>query len=166
MLPRQPTRFALAALLALAAGLALLLDRGERGGGTGGLIEPDPPATTATRAGVDRPTPPDARLAVGWQVSAPRPGLDDPRPGAPIELGLRQRYAGPADRIAARVQVTGPSGEVAIADLILEGDAWAFLAYPTDFPGAGPTRAGAHRVRYLVDGAPVADDGFVVTAGG
>lgn len=101
-------------------------------------------------------------LAAGWQVSAPRPGLDSVRAGDAVELGLRQRYAAPTDRFVVRVEVIGPDGAVAGTSLQLTGDAWTFLVYPADFPGAGPTRAGAYQVRYLIDGQVVVTDVFTV----
>jgi hypothetical protein len=160
MLPRRPTRLALAALIALAVGLAVLLDREGRGGGAGGPADPAP--TPGAAIADHLPTPSAAVRAAGWQASAPRPGLDDPRAREPVELGLRQRHAGPADRVAARVEVTDPAGVVAAAAVVLEGDAWTFLTYPDAFAGAGPARAGAYRVRHLVESAVVAEDAFDV----
>jgi hypothetical protein len=107
-----------------------------------------------------RQTRPD--WALGWQVSAPRPGLDVTRAGAPVELGLRQRYAKPADRIEARVIVTAPDNQTAAAELALVGDAWTFLIYPSDFAGGTATIPGQYTVTYQVAGAIVATDGFTV----
>jgi hypothetical protein len=143
MLPRRPTIALIVVLAAGVIGVGLLISRLTAQTGAGGPVEP-------------------AAWAAGWQVSAPRPGLDDPRAGASVELGLRQRYAAPGERIAARVEVTDPTGAVVGADVVLVGDAWAVLAYPADFPGAGPARAGVYRVRYSVDGEFAAADGFAV----
>jgi hypothetical protein len=162
MLPRRPTIALIVALAVGLLGLGLLIGRLTAETGVGGPVEPmAPAATTDAGAGAGAPLATPARAA-GWQASAPRPGLDDPRAGEPIELGLRQRYAGPGERIAARVEVTDPTGAVAAADVVLVGDAWAVLVYPAAFPGAGPTRAGVYRVHHLVDGAAVAADGFAV----
>ena len=103
-----------------------------------------------------------ADWAVGWQVSAPRPGLDVVSAGAPVELGLRQRYAGPDDRVDVVVEMVAPDGASASTTLTLAGDEWAFVLYPDGFAGAGPTQAGGYEVRYLVDGQPVVADTFTV----
>ena len=162
MLPRRPTIALIVVLAVGLLGLGVLVGRLTAATGVGGPVEPAVPAA-ATDAGAGAAAPlVTPAWAAGWQVSAPRPGLDDPRAGDPVELGLRQRYAAPGERIAARVEVTDPTGAVAVADVVLVGDAWTSLTYPADFPGAGPTRAGVYRVRHLVDGAAVAADGFAV----
>ena len=117
-----------------------------------------PRPTGATETPVAGP----ADWAVGWQVSAPRPGLDVVSAGAPVELGLRQRYAGPDDRVAVVVEVLAPDGASASTTLTLAGDEWAFVLYPDGFAGAASTQAGRYEVRYLLDGQPIVADTFTV----
>lgn len=100
--------------------------------------------------------------AVGWQVSAPRPGLDRPTAGAPIELGLRQRFAQSEARATVAIEVRGPDGRAATSELTLMGDAWSFVTYPDVFAGASSVQPGVYQVCYLLNGQEIVADGFTV----
>jgi hypothetical protein len=100
------------------------------------------------------PAPPDI------QTSAPRAPVD---PGEVAQVGLRDR-SGPVGRPVA-AEVTDPDGARALRDARLDGTAWTYLDYPSDFPGAGTGRPGTYRVRWQDGtGAALACDGFVVGA--
>ena len=162
MLPRRLTLAVVAILLVVGVTLLVVLDRMERGGGTGGMAAPAARTPLVVSEADIHPPAPVLEPSIGWQVSAPRPGLDDPRAGQPVEIGLRQRYADPTASISAWVEVTDPTGATVTAPLLLNGDAWTYLRYPTDVPGAPVTRAGGYAVRYLVDGQVVATDRFTI----
>lgn len=119
----------------------------------------DPPADVSVeevcRGQRPAPAPPEI------QTSAPRSLV---APGGEAQLGLRDR-SGPVDR-AVLAEVTGPDGARALQEARLQGTAWTYLLYPSDFPGAlGTVRSGTYRVRWRDGGgAALACDGFVVGA--
>ena len=121
------------------------------------------PRVGAGEAGAPSPTTPAPDP--GWQVSAPRPGLDHPVPGDPIDLGVRQRYAAPSDQTVVQVEVADAQAVVTSTLLTVAGDAWTFLVYPDDFPGASPTHAGTYQVLYRVDTQTIVTDSFVIAEG-
>ena len=99
------------------------------------------------------PAPPDI------QTRAPRAPV---APGDVVQLGLRDRSGAPSRAVGA--EVTGPNGARALQDARLEGTAWTYLDFPSDFPGAeGTERLGTYQVRWRNGGgAALACDGFVV----
>jgi hypothetical protein len=101
------------------------------------------------------PAPPDI------QTSAPRAPVE---PGEGAQLGLRDRSGPTARPVAA--EVTDPGGARTVQDARLDGTAWTYLDYPSDFAGApGTRRPGTYRVRWRDGtGAPLACDGFQVGA--
>jgi hypothetical protein len=116
----------------------------------------DPPADVSVedvcRGQRPAPAPPDI------QTSAPRSPM---APGDVAELGLRDR-SGAARTVVA--EVTAPNRARALEETRLEGAAWEYLDFPSDFPGAeGTQRLGTYRVRWRDEGGAVlACDGFVV----
>jgi hypothetical protein len=119
----------------------------------------DPPANVSVddvcRGQRPAPAPPEI------QTSAPRALVT---PGSEAELGLRDRSGPMARDVVA--EVTGPDGAKALQEARLEGTAWTYLVYPSDFPGAlGTGRSGTYRVRWRDrSGAALACDGFLVGA--
>ena len=147
-----------ATLIAAVATAALLLP--DAGGDPRLVPAPvgeEPPADVSVddvcRGQRPAPAPPDV------QTSAPRTPV---APGDEAELGLRDR-SGPVAR-AVVAEVTAPDGARALRDARLDGPAWTYLDFPSDFPGAeGTDRPGTYRVRWRNGGgAALACDGFVV----
>jgi hypothetical protein len=147
-----------ATLVAAVAAAALLLP--DAGGEPRLVPAPavdEPPADVSVddvcRGQRPAPAPPDI------QTSAPRTPVS---PGGEAEIGLRDR-SGPVAR-AVVAEVTAPNGARALRDARLDGRAWTYLDFPSDFPGAeGTDRHGTYRVRWRNGGgAALACDGFVV----
>jgi hypothetical protein len=147
------------AFVALVATAALLL---PDAGGDPRLVPAapvgnDPPAEVTVddvcRGQRPAPAPPEI------QTSAPRAPVT---PGAGAELGLRDRDGAAGRAVAA--EVTGPNGARALTDARLDGTAWTYLDFPSDFPGSeGTEHLGTYRVRWRDGGgAALACDGFVV----
>ena len=117
----------------------------------------DPPAEVSVddicRGQRPAPAPPEI------QTSAPRAPV---APGGDAELGLRDRSGPVAREVVA--EVTAPNGARALREARLDGAAWTYLDFPSDFPGAeGTDRPGTYRVRWRNGGgAALACDGFVV----
>jgi len=117
----------------------------------------DPPADVSVedvcRGQRPAPAPPDI------QTSAPRSPM---APGDVAELGLRDRAGASSRSVVAEVRA--PNGARALEQVHLEGMAWTYLDFPSDFPGAeGTERPGTYRVRWRDHGGAVlACDGFVV----
>ena len=99
------------------------------------------------------PAPPDI------QTSAPRSPV---APGGEAGLGLRDR-TGPVPRPVV-AEVTAPDGAQALGNARLDGTAWSYLRFPSEFPGAeGTGLPGVYRVLWRDgSGAGLACDGFVV----
>ena len=117
----------------------------------------DPPADVSVddvcRGQRPAPAPPEI------QTSAPRAPM---APGSVAQLGLRDRSG--AELLSVVAEVTAPNGARALEEARLEGTAWAYLDFPSDFPGSeGTGRLGTYRVRWRDHGgAALACDGFVV----
>jgi len=117
----------------------------------------DPPADVSVedvcRGQRPAPAPPEI------QTSAPRAPM---APGGEAHVGLRDRSG--ADSRSVVAEVTAPNGARALEEALLDGTAWTYLHFPSDFPGAeGTERPGTYRVRWRDHGgAALACDGFVV----
>lgn len=101
-----------------------------------------------------RPSPAPA----GVQTSAPRSVV---APGPDVPLGVRDRFGSRVRSVA--VDVISPAGATASTDTRVEGPAWTYVQYPSDFPRAARASWGTYRVAWRDDaGATLACDGFVI----
>jgi len=100
-----------------------------------------------------------------WQVSAPR-DLDTGRavrPGQVVTLGLRNKFGKQNEMYWVSATVFAPDGTSTQTERILQGDEWADVNYPIDFPGAPLLYpSGPYTVLWEVAQGFLACDGFLV----
>ena len=149
-----------AALVAVVVTAALLL---PDAGGDPRLVpappaDDPPPSLSVDDACRDERAKP---AAPGIQTSAPRSAM---APGDVAQLGLRDRLGTASRPVVA--EVTGPDGARAQQDARLEGMAWTYLDYPSEFRGLADTEGlGVYLVQWRdAGGTALACDGFVVGA--
>ena len=95
-------------------------------------------------------------------MSAPRGQPAAVRSNDVVEVGLRNKFGSPGESYSVLVRVIDPKGTGFTTTARVEGDTWAYVNYPSDFPSASPVYPGVYTVVWEVKDGFIACDGFEV----